>query len=853
MNIEELKAWFQERPVWLQEAAKRIIEKRELKAEDYEELYEYCLNEAKEQNGELNVDIPINQLLNYGQSDSVIRLNSIGDIKGINALVPKKPLNFGEENLSIVYGLNRSGKSGYVRILKCICGAKSCLPLFSNVYKSSPEPEKKCTIEYKTGNELKKKEWNASEKPIDDLICVDIFDSVCAMSYVTDENEISYEPKVLLFFSSLAKVCEKIFSKIKAEIEKNPSKKPHSSSEYNTTKGGKWYNQELSADTTEECLNNYCSWTEINQKELSEIQNRLTQADSGKEAKKIREKNRHLRELIDSTNNLLESLSDQKCIEVNGLKEAYNQAKQAAKVAADQAFENAPLKGVGSETWKQLWQYAREYSEKEAYKEQPFPVISDDALCVLCHQKLDKEARTRFVSFKDFVKGEAQKSVENTKKSLEDIIKGLPNISDQRILQTKLDATGIQLDNTQFITLYVELEKRKNQLISSDILSNLIPLPSFKEWKSEAEKIIIDNEQKAKQYDEDAKGVNREELLSKQKELKMSEWLSQQFDSIKEEIKRLQYTKVLNLAKRLTNTTAISNKKSELSKKLITEDFVKRFNTELKKLKAEKIKVKISKPRTERGKVYHQIQLKNTNSQNVKTGDILSEGEFRIVALSTFLADVTGGEPSAPFVFDDPISSLDQDFEEAVAHRLVQLSKGRQVIVFTHRLSMLGLLEEHAKKDDVKYNILCVKEQPWSFGEPGDTPLFVKKPDTALNILIGQLPEAKNLLENQGREVYERSAKALVGDFREIIEKAIESVLLTDIVKRYRRQIHSQKVKDLTKINNNDCKFIDDLMTKYSSFLHSQPDETPVELPDPAQLKEDFESLKNWIKEFKKR
>jgi ABC-type Mn2+/Zn2+ transport system ATPase subunit len=63
---------------------------------------------------------------------------------------------------------------------------------------------------------------------------------------------------------------------------------------------------------------------------------------------------------------------------------------------------------------------------------------------------------------------------------------------------------------------------------------------------------------------------------------------------------------------------------------------------------------------------------------------VLSEGEYRIVSLAAFLADVGGKDFSAPFVFDDPISSLDQDFEEAVVQRLVELSQERQVIIFTH-------------------------------------------------------------------------------------------------------------------------------------------------------------------------
>ena len=67
--------------------------------------------------------------------------------------------------------------------------------------------------------------------------------------------------------------------------------------------------------------------------------------------------------------------------------------------------------------------------------------------------------------------------------------------------------------------------------------------------------------------------------------------------------------------------------------------------------------------------------------------EVLSEGESKIVSIAAFLADVTGKSKKAPFIFDDPISSLDQNFEEAVVQRLIELSHDKQVLIFTHRLS----------------------------------------------------------------------------------------------------------------------------------------------------------------------
>jgi hypothetical protein len=95
---------------------------------------------------------------------------------------------------------------------------------------------------------------------------------------------------------------------------------------------------------------------------------------------------------------------------------------------------------------------------------------------------------------------------------------------------------------------------------------------------------------------------------------------------------------------------------------------------------------------------------------------------FRIISLAAFLADVEGHANKAAFVFDDPISSLDQDYEEAAARRLVKLSLSRQVIVFTHRLSMLALLEEEASKRNIEPHVIGIEREPWGAGEPVSPP-----------------------------------------------------------------------------------------------------------------------------------
>jgi len=71
---------------------------------------------------------------------------------------------------------------------------------------------------------------------------------------------------------------------------------------------------------------------------------------------------------------------------------------------------------------------------------------------------------------------------------------------------------------------------------------------------------------------------------------------------------------------------------------------------------------------------------------NYRLGEVLSEGEQKVIALADFLAEVGMRPSSAPIVLDDPITSLDARRVDEVADRIVDLSAGQQVIVFTHHL-----------------------------------------------------------------------------------------------------------------------------------------------------------------------
>jgi energy-coupling factor transporter ATP-binding protein EcfA2 len=520
-------------------------------------------------------------------------------------------------------------------------------------------------------------------------------------------------------------------------------------------------------------------------------------------------------------------------------------ATEAAKV------ESAQLDHVGTSTWRAMWRAAREYSQ-EVYPAKAFPVTKA-ARCVLCHQELSDAAQERLHAFEDFVQSKLAAEATQAESAYTQAKNQLPVAWTQGFVNTQAEAAGLTADEswrTYLRGFWHSVEVTSAALLADEGASSAAPVVGVTDAVKSLTDFADALEKDATQHDLDAQGIDRVALQNAKQELEAKKWVTQQAPAVRAEIERLKQYKQYDDWKSLANSRPVSQKSGEVAEQVITQAYVGRFNRELQALGATRIKVELVKTKTEKGKVLHRLQLKGVKGKQT-LDKVLSDGERRVVALAAFLADLTEKPNNAPFIFDDPISSLDQTWEERTIDRLVQLTETRQVIVFTHRLSFMGLIGE--KSDDM--TCVHIRQEPWGAGETGDVPLYGKRPDPALNHLLDtRLAQARNAHQEQGWDVYYPLGKSICSDFRILLERVVEFVMLADVVQRHRREVHTKnKIQHLAKINSADCELIEALMTKYSCFEHSQSNEAPVEVPAPDELKTDIELLIGWHNEFTKR
>lgn len=87
-----------------------------------------------------------------------------------------------------------------------------------------------------------------------------------------------------------------------------------------------------------------------------------------------------------------------------------------------------------------------------------------------------------------------------------------------------------------------------------------------------------------------------------------------------------------------------------------------------------------------------------------------------------------------------------------------------------------------------------------------------------------------------------------------MLERVVEKDLINEVVRRFSPEVNTNaKIHALAKITKEDCSFVDEYMTKYSRYEHSQPDEAPVQLATPDEIESDLTKIITFITKIRER
>jgi hypothetical protein len=213
--LQEILTWSKDRPNWQRDGLRRLVLNGELTEEDVRDLAYICkgdygLTKKKAVNPLAEEHVPA-----AASKAPAISLESIFHSKGVNALAENQSLKFGP-GLTIVYGDNGAGKTGYIRILKRACQARGREEILGNVVSGTAPPKLDVSVKYRVRGDPTLREWTEGS-PDEFVSRVSVFDTHCATVYLNDKTNVAFLPFGLDLFDKLVKGCKAVRTLLEAD------------------------------------------------------------------------------------------------------------------------------------------------------------------------------------------------------------------------------------------------------------------------------------------------------------------------------------------------------------------------------------------------------------------------------------------------------------------------------------------------------------------------------------------------------------------------------------------------------------------------------------------------------------
>ncbi|WP_147794204.1 AAA family ATPase [Cellulomonas sp. Y8] len=851
MAIEDdIIEWALERPAWQQEVLVALADGVTFTPASISDLVDQVVAGAS---AEPNLEAKRIQIKSGAVEQ--VGLYALSDLVGVNALAGGQTLEFGSTGLTVVYGDNGSGKSGYARLVKSLVSARHRAEILPNVFVESP-PVPSGVLRYLVDGEERRCVFPG--EPPAELLKVSFYDEHCGDEYLARQSTISYRPSALRLLDGLISVCDDVRAQVSVRIKAAQAAALDLDLPVGTSAAA--FVGGLAATTTAEEIAEATALPDgFNEALAAALQEeaRLAGSDSEREQSRLLALARQVDALLGELTGLLDELAPERVAVRVSLRDAARTAREAAAMAARGSFDQEPLEGVGSDTWRALWVAAREYSVAEAYHDHAFPVAASGSVCVLCQQELGAEAQDRLRRFDRYMTDTTERDALVAERRLAEAVRELTDLAFATPERTAAIAAVSAVDEdlaAAATALLSEAQTFRDALVAQ--LREGAPAPSPLPASAVPGRlmgVVADLRAKADATDVVGFLAARSAATRAKEALQASSTLANAVEKVHSEVARLVELGRLRAALTAADTNAITRKSSTLTRQYATRRILDQFTRETERLDLRG--VTLQDMGGQKGKLNQMPGLLDAVT-SAAAPSVLSEGEQTALGLAGFFTEAVFDESRSTIVFDDPVTSLDHQRRRKVADRLVGLAKDRQVVVFTHDASFTGDLSAAAERDGVPLAERSVERRGGTV--PGicwqTFPWKAKGVGSRIGDLEAELARMRRDLPALAQRDWEARVAAWAGDLSETWERCVAGEIVNQVFDRGSSKVHLMKFRLLTRIDERDNQDVLDGLAATSLWArrHDKALETNFVAPGIEELEKELDRIRAWRQRIKK-
>jgi len=765
-----------------------------------------------------------------GNALDAVRLDSLKVGDGINALKSGTQIDFAP-GVTVIFGENGSGKSGFVRVLKRAAGVRTAEDILHNV-RGDKRPTPSGSFTVTVGAAPQTIQWK-NEFGITPLNRVSIFDARGARIHVEEDLTYVYTPGELTLFPLVQGAVERVRTALEAAITARTPGPNTILVSFDRSCSIYPIIETLGAATDLDEIRKYA----VLPKDIDATIDSLTIEIDALKSSNIQNELKRSRDRLAVVKALKSAIETAKAFDIATFSshvQVRDQAAQRSDQAGSKPFEAAGIPGVLTQEWRQFIQAGEEYLKKNMAAAYP---VTDDP-CSYCRQPLTASALQLVKKYRDFSSNEIRAALNAAERHLRNYAAPVLDLKVDLLQQQLATETNDGPDVLNQVSTVVEQIRKLNIAVAAnsgidwpDKSSSLAAAESTVSGEGARLTELIAGIQASVDQRQAALKAKQSELIEF-KGKKTANTLLPQIEKRVSDAKWVARTTIIKGT--LTNVLrTLTDAAKDASEELLNKDFGQRFEDECKRLRAPNVTLNFP---GRQGQVTRRKLL-----ASYKPSQVLSEGEQKALALADFLAEVTSVPASSPVVFDDPITSMDYRRIYEVCDRIIALAADHQIIVFTHNIWFAAELLGKADKKSWKYYDIR-----W---EGGDAGLVTAAPHPRVDTIAqvsGRVSKMIEGAEKQQGEVRAALVEKGYEELRALCEIVVEHEMFKGVVQRYAPNVMLTK---LDKINvgklQEGMAAIVPVFEKSCRYIasHSQPIETQGIRPTLDELKADYNAV----------